>query len=66
MKKFAEIGEWRPQRNPLVHAKPITGLWMRSGESHLALADGEPGNAILPNGVWLTANLEIGVPGLET
>jgi hypothetical protein len=29
-------------------------------------AQGEHGNAILLNGVWRTANREIGAPGLKT
>jgi hypothetical protein len=32
----------------------------------LALLDGHPGNAILPNGVLQIANREIGVPGFQT
>jgi hypothetical protein len=31
----------------------------------LDLLGGDPGNAILPNGVLQTANLEIGVPGFQ-
>src|ERR1700730_13181515 len=33
--------------------------------SGLALLGGDPGNAILQNGVMQTANLEIGVPGFQ-
>ena len=33
--------------------------------SGLALLGGDPGNAILLNGVMQTANLEIGAPGLQ-
>jgi hypothetical protein len=65
MKNFEGIEESRSRRNPSVHAKTITGLLIRSGESNLAPVGSDPGNAILPNGVLQTANLEIGVPGLQ-
>src|SRR5712691_4771759 len=35
------------------------------GNSAVALLGGDPGNAILLNGVMPTANLEIGVPGIQ-
>jgi hypothetical protein len=40
-------------------------VWVPQGNSGLALPGGDPGNAILQNGVMQTANLEIGVPGLQ-
>src|ERR1700732_504883 len=40
-------------------------VWIQLGNSGLALLGGDPGNAILLNGVVQTANLEIGVPGFQ-
>src|ERR1700686_1986682 len=61
--------------SPRVRAEPLM-FWLdsdtlfhgflRSGWNHLSLLRGDPGNAILLNGVLQTANLEIGVPGVQS
>src|ERR1700687_5086254 len=40
-------------------------VWIQLGNSGLSLLGGDPGNAILLNGVTQTANLEIGAPGFQ-